>query len=53
MDDTTGHTQITVRDRETEEIIRQIPSEEVLAIARYIADNSAYPAKGSLVNSES
>ncbi|UTW46382.1 flagellar protein FlaG [bacterium SCSIO 12696] len=53
VDDTTGYTLITVTDRETEEVIRQIPSEEVVALARYIADNGAYPAKGSLLNSES
>jgi flagellar protein FlaG len=32
---------VTVLNRETEEIIRQIPSEEALAIARFIADQTA------------
>ncbi|MCV6605987.1 MAG: flagellar protein FlaG [Porticoccaceae bacterium] len=53
VDDASGYTLITVRDSETEEVIRQIPSEEVVALARYIADNGSYPGKGSLINSES
>ena len=53
VDDASGYTLITVTDSETEEVIRQIPSEEVVALARYIADNGSYPGKGSLINSES
>jgi flagellar protein FlaG len=34
IDEDSGHTVITVLDSETEEVIRQIPAEEVLAIAR-------------------
>lgn len=36
VDDTSGHTIIRVVDSETEEVIRQIPSEEVLALARHL-----------------
>jgi flagellar protein FlaG len=36
VDDTSGHTVIRVVDSETEEVIRQIPSEEVLALARHL-----------------
>jgi len=34
IDEDSGHTVITVLDGETEEVIRQIPAEEILAIAR-------------------
>jgi flagellar protein FlaG len=34
IDEDSGHTVITVLDSETEEVIRQIPAEEILAIAR-------------------
>jgi flagellar protein FlaG len=36
IDDTSGHTIIRVVDSKTEEVIRQIPSEEVLALARHL-----------------
>ena len=36
IDDFSGRTVITVLDSKTEEIIRQIPSEEVLALAKSI-----------------
>lgn len=36
IDDFSGRTVITVLDSKTEEIIRQIPSEEVLALAKNI-----------------
>ena len=36
LDDVSGRTVITVFDSQTEEVIRQIPSEEVLAIAKNI-----------------
>lgn len=53
VDDVSGYTLITVKDRDTEEVIRQIPSEEVVALARYIAESGGYPVKGALLNSES
>ncbi len=40
IDDETGHTVITMTHRQTGEVIRQIPSEEFLAAARMIAENS-------------
>lgn len=36
VDDDSGHTVIRVVDSETDEVIRQIPSEEVLALARHL-----------------
>jgi flagellar protein FlaG len=38
IDDDSGHTIIKVIDSETEELIRQIPSEEVLAVARHLRE---------------
>lgn len=40
IDDNSGRTVITVTDPETEEVIRQIPPEEVLRIAESLEDNS-------------
>ena len=40
VDDTSGETIIKVTDRETEDVIRQIPSEEVLQLQQYIKDAS-------------
>ncbi|MCB1666988.1 MAG: flagellar protein FlaG [Pseudomonadales bacterium] len=53
VDDVTGGTVVTVLDSETSEIVRQIPSEEVLAISRYITEYAPDPVKGLLMNSES
>ena len=36
MDETSGHTVITVRDSQTEEVIRQIPSESAVKLASYL-----------------
>ena len=52
VDNHTGGTIVTVLDHETKEIIRQIPSEEVVAMARYIAENAPDPVKGLLMNGE-
>ncbi len=38
VDKELGRTVITVTDKETDEVIRRIPSEEVLAIARHIQE---------------
>lgn len=43
IDEDSGKDVVTVSDRKTEEIIRQFPSEEVLVIARQIAENSDKP----------
>lgn len=54
VDDDTGITVITVRDRDTDEVIRQIPSEELLALARYFAEFSEGQgeSKGLLLRAE-
>lgn len=52
VDKLTGSTIVTVLDTETKEIIRQIPTEEVVAMARYIAENMQDSVKGLLMNSE-
>lgn len=54
VDDDTGITVITVRDRETDEVIRQIPSEELLQLARYFAEagESQGESKGLLLRAE-
>jgi flagellar protein FlaG len=52
VDKQTGTTIVTVLDHETKAVIRQIPSEEVVAMARHIAENAPDPVKGLLMNSE-
>jgi len=52
VDDQLGSTIITVTDKETDEVVRQIPSEEIVAMARYIAENAPDPVKGLLMNGE-
>lgn len=52
VDKHTGTTIVTVLDHETKEIIRQIPSEEVVTMARHIAENAPDPVKGLLMNGE-
>ncbi len=42
VDEASGRTVIKVTDPETEEIIRQIPPEEVLRIAESLEDNSGF-----------
>ncbi|AFJ03473.1 Flagellin protein FlaG [Methylophaga frappieri] len=50
VDELSGRNVVTVIDKETEEVIRQIPSEEVLSIARSIA--SQFDDGLSLFNSQ-
>lgn len=52
VDENVGSTIVTVLDHETQEVIRQIPSEEVVAMARYIAEQAPDPVKGLLMNGE-
>jgi len=52
VDKQTGSTIVTVLDHETKEVIRQIPSEEAVAMARFIAENAPDPVKGLLMNGE-
>ena len=40
VDDPTGHTVITVTERESGDLIRKIPSEEFLALSQHIQDMS-------------
>ena len=46
MDDASGYTVIQVTDRSTGELVRQIPSEQVLAIATYLGEQSETSASG-------
>ncbi len=57
VDETLGTTVIKVLDESTEEVVRQIPSEEVLALARYMSEQlaaaEAEPAtRGLLLDSQ-
>lgn len=51
VDEQIGTTVITVVDSETDEIIRQIPAEEAVSLARYIAEVRSGENKGLLMNS--
>ncbi|EAQ98452.2 flagellar protein FlaG [Congregibacter litoralis] len=58
VDGDLGATVIKVLDTDTDEVVRQIPAEEILQIARFIADqqasaDAAAPVKGLLMDSES
>ncbi len=52
VDDSTGRVIVTVRDSETNEVIRQIPSEEILALSRHLADALDDDASGFLFESK-
>ncbi len=52
VDEQSGMEIITVRDGETGEVVRRFPSDEVVASARYIAQNSADVTSGVLINNE-
>lgn len=54
VDDSSGKTIITVKDRETEKVVRQIPSDEVLAIAERVESIRGDGGKNSglLINTE-
>ncbi|MEM9103483.1 MAG: flagellar protein FlaG [Pseudomonadota bacterium] len=54
VDNDSGRTIITVKDRRTEEIIRQIPSEDVLKIANRVKELSDIPnaAQGVFINEQ-
>lgn len=43
IDEETGHTVVKVIDRQTEELIRQIPDEIFLKLARHLKDNQDDP----------
>lgn len=50
VDDVTGDTVVNVFDSETEALIRQIPSEEVVAMAHYLDTYAQDPLKGLLLD---
>jgi len=50
VDDSTGTNILTVLDGQTGEVIRSFPSEESLAIARYIAEFADAPTVGLLTD---
>jgi len=52
VDDSTGRVIVTVTDSETNEVIRQIPSEELLALSRHLADAVDDDVSGFLFESE-
>jgi flagellar protein FlaG len=52
IDEDSGRTIVKVVDSTTDEIIRQIPSEEVLALARNLGDVVSKDAAGLLVKAE-
>jgi len=52
VDDSTGRVIVTVTDSETNEVIRQIPSEELLALSRHLADALEDDVSGFLFESK-
>jgi len=52
VDGSTGRVIVTVTDSETNEVIRQIPSEELLALARHLTDALEDDSSGFLFESE-
>ncbi len=52
VDDSTGRVIVTVRDSETNEVIRQIPSEELLALSQHLTDALEDDASGFLFESK-
>ena len=52
VDAESGVNMFTVVDGSTGEVIRQVPSEEILAAARYIADHAGDVASGALLNTK-
>lgn len=53
VDSSTGTSIVTVTDRQTDEVIRQFPSEEIMAIARFIVEQAPDTALGLLMDQES
>ncbi len=60
VDKTLGSTIITVLDSDTDEVVRQIPQEEIVAVARFLEQQLAAetasagsPVRGLLLDSES
>jgi len=51
IDESTDRTVISVRDAKTQELVRQIPGEEVIAMSRQIADRLAEWKQGLFIDS--
>lgn len=49
VDEDLGATVIRVLDPQTDKLIRQIPPEEALALARFIAEQRAAPERGAAI----
>ncbi len=52
VDDSTGRVIVTVIDSETDEVIRQIPNEEILALSQHLAEALDDEASGFLFESK-
>ncbi|MDJ0877691.1 MAG: flagellar protein FlaG [Halieaceae bacterium] len=52
VDEQSGRTVIMVMDRNTDQVIRQIPSEEVLALAKVLEESTQDDPRGVLINNE-
>ena len=52
VDDSTGRVIVIVTDSETDEVIRQIPSEELLALSRHLIDALEDDSSGFLFESK-
>lgn len=52
VDDGTGRTVLTVTDRNTEQVIRQIPGEEVLELAERLMEAESQDQRGILLDKE-
>ena len=52
VDEVSGKTVITVSDPENDEVLRQIPSEELLQVARHYAELEASEGKGVLIEEQ-
>ena len=52
VDESTDSAVITVLDSQTNEVVRQIPSEEFIAIARYLVDRGPDAVSGLLLDGE-
>lgn len=50
VDEGTGRTVIKVVDGSTDKVIRQIPSEDVLALARHLQDSDGAMVEGMILN---
>lgn len=53
VDDETGRLIVSVLDGDTSEVIRRFPSEQSMAIARYISEFAEAPRVGLLLETES